>query len=248
LIALAFFQASEVHAQATRTWVSGTGDDVNPCSRTAPCKTFAGAISKTATNGEISVMDPGGFGAVTITKSISIVARGAEGGILAAGTNGIIINAAGAKVNLEGLVLEGANSGLNGVRVLAASEVVLQNMIIRGFRSGTGIGVDVAPTSGSTRVFVSDTLISANTAGILVKASGATSAKVILDNVSIFGNTNAGVQADGGQAEAILLGSVITNNGTGVSTLNGGLLTTFNNNMLFRNGVDGVPNNGAVLK
>src|SRR5512134_3921533 len=70
-----------VEGQATRTWVSGVGDDVNPCSRTAPCKTFAGAISKTAAGGEISVLDPGGFGAVTITKSISIVAVGTEGGV-----------------------------------------------------------------------------------------------------------------------------------------------------------------------
>lgn len=74
-------QAGGAQAQATRTWVSGVGDDVNPCSRTAPCKTFAGAISKTAAGGEISVLDPGGFGSVTITKSISIVAEGVEGSI-----------------------------------------------------------------------------------------------------------------------------------------------------------------------
>src|SRR3984893_18082597 len=80
-------------AQASRTWVSGVGDDVNPCSRTAPCKTFAGAISKTAANGEINCLDPGGFGAVTITKSLTIKCQYTEGGILAAGTNGIIINA-----------------------------------------------------------------------------------------------------------------------------------------------------------
>ena len=70
---------SLAHAQATRTWVSGVGDDANPCSRTAPCKTFAGAISKTAAGGEINVLDPGGFGAVTITKSITISSRGLRG-------------------------------------------------------------------------------------------------------------------------------------------------------------------------
>src|SRR5438445_3623083 len=86
--------AMPLWAQATRTWVSGVGDDANPCSRTAPCKTFAGAISKTAAAGEISVLDPGGYGAVTITKSISIVAAGAEGSILGSGTNGVAINAA----------------------------------------------------------------------------------------------------------------------------------------------------------
>src|ERR1039457_7550390 len=87
--------ASAARAQATRTWVSGVGDDANPCSRTAPCKTFAGAISKTAAGGEIDVLDPGGFGAVTITKSITFDGgEGQVGSILVAGSPGIIINAA----------------------------------------------------------------------------------------------------------------------------------------------------------
>src|SRR5215510_14384379 len=86
--------ASLAQAQATRTWVSGVGDDVNPCSRTAPCKTFAGAISKTAEGGEISVLDPGGYGAVTINKSITIDGGTGAGwaSVLASGTNGIIVN------------------------------------------------------------------------------------------------------------------------------------------------------------
>src|SRR3979490_1728133 len=85
---------ASAQAQATRTWVSGVGDDANPCSRTAPCKTFAGAISKTAAGGEIDALDPGGFGAVTITKTITIDGgAGQAGGILAALTTGVIINA-----------------------------------------------------------------------------------------------------------------------------------------------------------
>src|SRR3989442_15396047 len=91
-LALPLLAASPAQAQAARTWVSGTGDDANPCSRTAPCKTFAGAISKTAAGGEISVLDPGGFGAVTITKSITINGDGTLAGLLASLTNGIIIN------------------------------------------------------------------------------------------------------------------------------------------------------------
>src|SRR5271166_3567849 len=103
-------------AQATRTWVSGVGDDANPCSRTAPCKTFAGAISKTAVSGEINCLDPGGFGGVTITKSISIICE-VEAGVLVAGTNGITINNAAAIVYLRGLDIEGVGTGLAGVRV-----------------------------------------------------------------------------------------------------------------------------------
>src|SRR6476469_8182596 len=101
--------ASLAQAQATRTWVSGVGDDANPCSRTAPCKTFAGAISKTANCGEISVLDPGGFGAVTITKSITIDGTGTLAGILASLTTGVIINATATDViTIRGVSINGA--------------------------------------------------------------------------------------------------------------------------------------------
>src|ERR1044071_904800 len=79
-------------AQATRTWASGGGDDVNPCSRTAPCKTFAGAISKTPTGGEISVLDPAGYGSVNITKHLVIDGKGPMASVLAANVNGILVN------------------------------------------------------------------------------------------------------------------------------------------------------------
>src|SRR5690349_18092506 len=107
--ALLLFGVQTTYAQATRTWVSGVGDDANPCSRTAPCKTFAGAISKTATGGYINVLDPGGFGGVTITKSITIDGGPFHAGILAAGVGvkGIIINNVGAKVVLRNLDIEG---------------------------------------------------------------------------------------------------------------------------------------------
>src|SRR6201992_1856178 len=97
------------HSQATRSWVSGVGDDANPCSRTAPCKTFAGAISKPAPGGEINVLDPGGFGAVTITKPITISSENFEAGVLVSGTNGIVVSVpnAGDVVILRGLDLEG---------------------------------------------------------------------------------------------------------------------------------------------
>src|SRR5947208_13998004 len=103
--------AGAAQAQATRTWVSGVGDDANPCSRTAPCKTFAGAISKTAPSGEINCLDPGGFGAVTITKAITIDGGGGQvASVLVSGTNGIIIAAGGSDVvNLVNLRFQGLN-------------------------------------------------------------------------------------------------------------------------------------------
>lgn len=147
VVAVAVWSAPEVQAQATRTWVSGVGDDVNPCSRTAPCKTFAGAISKTAAGGEIDCLDPGGFGAVTITKSITIDCTGTFGSILASGVNGVNVNdsASGAprtiKVHLRGLSINGAGGGLIGVNFTSGAVVTIEDTVIFGFNAGSGRGV-----------------------------------------------------------------------------------------------------------
>src|SRR5437773_2659336 len=136
-------------AQATRTWVSGVGDDVNPCSRTAPCKTFAGAISKTATGGEINVLDPGGFGGVTITKSMTIRSDRFEAGVLVSGTNAIIISAPDtARVILDGLDIEGLGTGLDGVKFLAGKELHIIRSQIRNF---TGNGVTASSATAGAR-------------------------------------------------------------------------------------------------
>src|SRR3954451_9966952 len=121
LIALAI--PSSAFGQATRTWVSGVGDDANPCSRTAPCKTFAGAISKTAAGGEINCLDPGGFGGVTIQKSLTISCEGLTGGVLVSGVNGILVAAAATDVvflkglDIEGLGMTASPFNLNGIKV-----------------------------------------------------------------------------------------------------------------------------------
>src|SRR6266850_154456 len=113
-IAAGFFlpllASAPASAQATRTWVSGVGDDVNPCSRTAPCKTFAGAISKTALGGEINCLDPGGFGGVTIIKAMTLNCGYTLGSILVAGGPGITVNAGvNDRVSIRGIHLQGLN-------------------------------------------------------------------------------------------------------------------------------------------
>src|SRR4026208_484529 len=135
--------ASAAQAQ-TRTWVSGVGDDLNPCSRTAPCKTFAGAISKTSKDGEISVLDPGGYGAVTITKSIYINGtHGAGyGSIISSLVNGVIINITDVNdvrkaVRLRALDINGASTGINGISILAANNVWIEDSVIDG-NTGNG--------------------------------------------------------------------------------------------------------------
>ena len=176
LIVLTLGISSLANAQATRTWVSGVGDDANPCSRTAPCKTFAGAISKTAAAGEISVLDPGGFGAVTITKAITINGDGTLAGILAAGVNGIIVNAgANDVVYIRNLSINGAGTGLNGVKWLAGKALHVENCNIYGIGNntagnGNGIIVSLAATGGG--LFVKHTNIkTCAVAGISVATS-----------------------------------------------------------------------------
>jgi hypothetical protein len=160
-----FLAATAAQAQATRTWVSGVGDDANPCSRTAPCKTFAGAISKTLAGGIISVLDPGGFGAVTITKSITIDGGGIEASILASGTYGVTVNAAATDVvTLRNLRISGQpGTGLAGVRYLAAAAVHIEDCRIEAFRStsaGWGWGIIATPSgAGERRLYVKNTTI-----------------------------------------------------------------------------------------
>jgi hypothetical protein len=180
--------ATMAQAQATRTWVSGVGDDANPCSRTAPCKTFAGAISKTATGGEIDALDSAGFGAVTITKSITIDgARGFIGGILSAGTTGVIVNATSTStVVLRNLSINGAGTGVFGVRALAVGTLSIENCVISGL-TNHGIQMNLA-NGASGNLFVKDTFIRTgnNTVsrGINIEpVSGSASVIAVIDNV-----------------------------------------------------------------
>ncbi len=145
-LAVLFLFASEtLFAQATRTWVSGLGDDVNPASRTAPCKTFAGAISKTIVGGEINVLDPAGYGAVTITKSITIDGGSNFASILASATTGIIINAPGGIVTIRHLSINGTGTtlGVSGIKIISAKKVIVEDCVIANF-SQKGIEINTA--------------------------------------------------------------------------------------------------------
>ncbi|MDB5617790.1 hypothetical protein, partial [Tardiphaga sp.] len=196
---------STAHAQATRTWVSGVGDDVNPCSRTAPCKTFAGAISKTAAGGEINCLDTGAFGAVTITKSMTISCQAGTAGILAPGTNGVIVNAAATDyVYLKGLDIEGVGvggTGLNGVRVISAGFVHIEDCIIRNFRGAApnGFGIQLQPTAGLTFVVSRTTLFNNGTGstggGLQVSPTGGVASGTI--DKTVFNRNVNGLIGDG---------------------------------------------------
>ena len=210
-------------AQATRTWVSGVGDDANPCSRTAPCKTFAGAISKTAAGGEINIIDAGAYGAVTITKSITIDGNGFEAGILASSTTGVTINAAATDVIiLRNLDINGAPStspGLYGIRYLSAEQVHIEDCKINNFGTSnletypntSSIYVDV---TGKARLTVKNTVITSfNSAvpGLLIRTASATDTAIaVLDNVTMKGIGTAVMARE--RATVNVVNSVLTGN------------------------------------
>lgn len=197
------------HAQATRTWVSGVGDDANPCSRTAPCKTFAGAISKTATCGEISVLDPGGFGAVTITKAITINGTGTLAGILASLVNGVIVNPpAGDTVILRDISINGACNGLNGIRFIGGKTLMVDHCWIYGF---TQNGIDVVKgTDASLKVI--DTVIENCTLDGIVISTTAGQVKGTIDRTRIM-NCGNGLHARN-SSRVIARNSVFSHNTT----------------------------------
>jgi hypothetical protein len=242
--------AGAAHAQATRTWVSGVGDDANPCSRTAPCKTFAGAISKTATGGEINALDDGGFGTVTITKPITIEGGGHIASVLNSGTTGVIINTPGANdlVILRNIEINGAGTGLRGINVISCKRLVVENVHIynQSAASPNGQGIFIGGTTTTQLVSIRHCQIDKNsTQGVMSSpsslgvngvdisdstiehnaASGieltGTGSKLILSRSFVNYNGGSGVALDNASADAHIASSFLNFNVIGVSTTNG---------------------------
>jgi hypothetical protein len=279
LVALVVFglSASPAFGQATRTWVSGVGDDANPCSRTAPCKTFAGAISKTAIDGIIQAMDDGGFGALTITKSITVDGGGHVSGMLASGgINAVNINLVenvndpARRVVLRNLSIEGNGTtlGLNGVNIngdnapssrVAPKSVILENLHISDFsRAGVTLGAGFASASPVSLAF--DNVFSdGNGDGIILRpASSSTQVNALVHGSRILNNrangaptTGTGVAADGG-AHVWLTGNTIFDNDVGLSVLNtnggAGVIDSFCDNQIGGNADNGTAPNELCPK
>ena len=252
-------------AQATRTWVSGLGDDANPCSRTAPCKTFPGAVSKTADCGEIDALDPGGFGTITLTKGIKIDGGGGEAGqvasILASGTVGVTINNTSVACPfdvLRNLDINGTATGTMGINVVAGGTLALENVDIENFTQQcvniapvTAVGFNAYNTnmekcsagdlvinytgSGSERAVLSDTKMSKSQSGIGLSVTG--NAKVSARDCDLNQNGSGGVQVSGANAFVDLQHCQISNNqGFGVHATASGTITLADNTVAYNNG------------
>src|SRR5215470_12636618 len=190
MFVLVILGAATMYGQASRTWVSGVGDDVNPCSRTAPCKTFAGAISKTAAGGEIDALDPAGYGALTITKAITIDGGGGQvASVLVAGTNGIVVQAGPNDIvilrnlRINGIVQSG-NGGFNAIRFLSGRDLNVESCYLFGFSQN---GIDVALNQATqASVHVIDTVIK-DVLGVGIRATNAVTppVRVAIDHSTI---------------------------------------------------------------
>jgi hypothetical protein len=196
--------ATPANAQATRTWVSGVGNDADPCSRTAPCRTFAGAIVKTAPGGEINCVDPGGFGSVTIKIAITIDCTGVEAGVLDPKSTGIIVDAgANDVVTLRGLDIFGVDNATIGINFIGGRSLHVEDCFIRNFTADepNGFGILFTAKAAGAHLFVSDTVIMRNGGaksggGIRVVTPGSTDALVIFNRIQVYGNGAIGVEAD----------------------------------------------------
>jgi hypothetical protein len=243
---MALLFAAPASAQATRTWISGVGDDANPCSRTAPCKTFAGAISKTAAAGEIDCLDPGGFGALTITKAITLDCQGpSNGGVLVSGTAGISVSVpAGTYVQLIGLDFNGiggagataSSSGTNGVQVTQGGNISIINCLIYGFQNPSGggaaaggTGVFLANTAAGAHVLIENSVIRDNTFGVVVTPTAA--ASITIDHSVVESNVTTNLVVSNSLGTAVLQASTIAGAPTAISNT-GGAVISYGNNLI----------------
>jgi len=265
---LPLMASAPANAQATRTWVSGVGDDANPCSRTAPCKTFAGALSKTAAGGEINCLDSGGMGGVSPNKSLTIACVGVIGGVLVAGGNGINFNGAAADVlYLKGLDIEGLNKTTGGVGVIGVSfnsgaGLHVEDCSIRNFSTfgiaikpstaatfsvtrttlydNTSGGIQIRPTGGFTSGAIDNSMIYRNGSGISLDGfGGGTGTSVAVARTTINSNSSIGITSTSTVVSNIMVrDSEVSNNGTGLSAANGANI---------RIGSSSIAGNGAIF-
>jgi hypothetical protein len=253
LLVVASPEVTPAQAQVARAWVSGSGDDVNPCSRTAPCRTFAAAVTRAAPGYEVNVLDPADYGPVTITDSMNILNDGSgEAGILISGGNGIVIDAAATDVvTLRGLIIDGTNTSSSGISILSAARVNIENCVIQEFATG----VDVTPSASgfTTSVKVQDSTIINNTAGLISKPTGGAVVVMSIDHSRIDNNFGGGMKADGtggGSSSVSVRDSSINFNASngvnGVTSISGSVQIDLTRDVIATNGLAGVQSNGVM--
>ncbi len=244
--ALLLLAAPAAFAQATRTWISGVGDDLNPCSRTAPCLTLSGALAKTAVGGEIDVLDPMALGAATLTSSITIAATSQFGGAMdAPSLTGLTIDAPGAVITVRGLTFEANQSGTSGLRVLDAAVLRLEGCRFNGF---TADGIDARVSDGGL-LFLDDVAVRGSLGAGLASSSTGMPLRVVVSGSSFVGNAR-GLWAGPGAQVTLVDGVVAGNVGAGLFAVSDGGAVEINveRSQLTRNGLGAEALAGAVIR
>jgi hypothetical protein len=236
------------HAQAIRTWVASNGNDAAACSRAAPCRTFAGAIGKTAAGGAITCVDAAEYGAVTIAKSVSIVCEHTLAAVTSTTTAITVTTAATDTVTLSGLDIEGAGTGIAGISFTGGGALHLHKVQVRGFRgTGKAFGINFAP-SAAAKLFVSDSVVADNGAGFdgagILVAPGATGAIAWVTNTTVENNL-LGIRTIGTPTttNVTISDSSVVGNSTGVA--NSGSVLMLHNVVATNNSTAGVLSNKA---
>jgi hypothetical protein len=173
---VAFFASGSMAQGVQRTFVSGLGNDGNPCTRTAPCRIFAQAILGTNAGGEVVVLDSAGYGPITIIKSVSITAPpGVYAGISVFSGDGIDINAGGSDaIILRGLTISNQGSSGNGIVFTAGGTLHVESCVVHGFSSGRGVSFN-----GAGNLEVKDSIIRGSGDAIYVQPSSGTAVAAI---------------------------------------------------------------------
>jgi hypothetical protein len=247
--------AAPASAQRARTFVASFGNDTNPCTFGAPCKTFQQAINVVAAGGEVTAIDSGGFGSITITHAVTItIPTGVEAGIVPPmGGDAITIDAGpNDAVVLRGLTVNGSGIGQNGIVFnsggsLTISNCVVQNSVYDGTNITTGNGILIQPTSGTVDFVISDTVVIGNGSdGIqYVPQSDSPNVNGTIDNVTATGNSFFGIAINplGATVGTTIIGisnSTVSTNGAGISAENQKVTVSIDNVTVANNGADGI--------
>jgi hypothetical protein len=212
----------------TRTYVSGTGNDSNPCTAAKPCLTFKGALALTVAGGEIYVLDSANYGPVTINKALTITSEGAVAGVLATSGAGITISAGATDViNLRGLDIDGSGSGSVGIQFNSGQSLNIQKSAVRNF---TGSGINFAPSAASS-LFVADTTLINNGSNGISLTNNATGAVTRVTAT----NNGAGILAYGSSVNLTVTDSVASKNTYGIGASSSAVMvrnSTFNSNSI----------------
>jgi parallel beta helix pectate lyase-like protein len=233
-------QALTVATPQTRTYVSGTGSDSNPCSASQPCKTLQVALSLTVAGGEIYVLNSANYGPVTISKAVTITGEGAVAGVLATGSAAITISAsANDVINLRGLDIDGGNAGGIGIQFNSGQSLNIQKSQIRNF---TNSGINFTP-SGTSTLFVSDTVVTHNGSNGILITNSATGA---LSRVTASGNGGIGVAASGANTGVTVTDTVASNNNYGIGASSSTVMVR--NSMISNNAVGVAADQSATVR